>query len=300
MIVNANFVDVEITDRRISQSIFKSYNGKELLVSADNVVLATGGIENSRLLLWLHRNHGDSLYDSQLPVGEYWMEHPEYVLGNALVEKEVLDKVAFSLTDAAQKENKVFNCVMFVYEASYSKTKKLVADLLCVAPAYGEKMAKMVGMGLACGAEFEVSWEEEPLKSNRIELSQSKYDKFGIPRPVLFWEKNPVDKHTWSVSTQIFNQWIQENDLGRLRLKDWALSDLPYPQTYSPGGYHHMGGTRMGDNPETSVVDANCRIHGTENFYVAGSSIFTTGGYTNPTLPIVQFSLRLADHLAEV
>ena len=53
----------------------------------------------------------------------------------------------------------------------------------------------------------------------------------------------------------------------------------------------------MSSNSSTGIVDKDCKVHGQSNLYILGSSIFPTGGYTNPTLPIIQFSLRLADHL---
>jgi choline dehydrogenase-like flavoprotein len=53
----------------------------------------------------------------------------------------------------------------------------------------------------------------------------------------------------------------------------------------------------MADSPEHGVVDANCRVHGVANLYIAGSSVFTTGGASNPTLTLVALALRLADHL---
>ena len=59
-----------------------------------------------------------------------------------------------------------------------------------------------------------------------------------------------------------------------------------------------MGGTRMHKSNILGVVDPNCKVFGSENLYIAGSLIFTTGGHNNPTLPIVQFALRLANHLA--
>jgi len=59
-----------------------------------------------------------------------------------------------------------------------------------------------------------------------------------------------------------------------------------------------MGGTRMHESKIYGVVDSNCKVYGSENLYVAGSSLFTTGGHNNPTLPIVQLALRLADHLS--
>jgi len=54
----------------------------------------------------------------------------------------------------------------------------------------------------------------------------------------------------------------------------------------------------MSRDPARGIVDANCRVHGSRNLYVVGSSVFPSGGAANPTLTIVQLALRLADHLA--
>ena len=59
-----------------------------------------------------------------------------------------------------------------------------------------------------------------------------------------------------------------------------------------------MGTTRMSDSPSTGVVDKTGRLHGVSNLYVAGSSVFPTVGFANPTLTIIALSLRLADHLS--
>jgi choline dehydrogenase-like flavoprotein len=48
------------------------------------------------------------------------------------------------------------------------------------------------------------------------------------------------------------------------------------------------------------VVDCNCRVHGIDNLYIGGSSVFTTGGYANPVLTSVALTVRLADHLKDV
>jgi choline dehydrogenase-like flavoprotein len=60
---------------------------------------------------------------------------------------------------------------------------------------------------------------------------------------------------------------------------------------------HHIGGTRMADDPQRGVVDRNCRVHGVDNLFIAGSSVFPTSGQTNPTMTIVALALRLADEL---
>jgi choline dehydrogenase-like flavoprotein len=65
------------------------------------------------------------------------------------------------------------------------------------------------------------------------------------------------------------------------------------------GGMHHMGTTRMHADARQGVVDSNCRVHDLANLYVAGSSVFPTGGVANPTLTLVALAIRLADHLKQ-
>ncbi|MDT8406008.1 MAG: GMC family oxidoreductase [Methylococcales bacterium] len=80
-------------------------------------------------------------------------------------------------------------------------------------------------------------------------------------------------------------------DRDRLWQFDPLISNHPI------GGYHHMGTTRMADNPRHGVVDAEGKVHGIDNLYIAGSSVFPTVDWANPTLTILALSLRLAEHL---
>jgi choline dehydrogenase-like flavoprotein len=72
-----------------------------------------------------------------------------------------------------------------------------------------------------------------------------------------------------------------------------------HPPALFEGNFHHLGATRMHENPKQGVVDANCRVHGLQNLYVAGSSLLPTYGASNPTLTILALGLRLADHLKQ-
>ena len=58
-----------------------------------------------------------------------------------------------------------------------------------------------------------------------------------------------------------------------------------------------MGTTRMYDSPKLGVVDRDCKVHDIGNLYIAGSSVFTTSGFANPTFSIIALALRLADHV---
>jgi choline dehydrogenase-like flavoprotein len=81
--------------------------------------------------------------------------------------------------------------------------------------------------------------------------------------------------------------------VGRLETSLEKADPWPIDQDAS----HHMGTTRMGVDPSSSVVDLNGRVHGTENVFAAGASVFPTSGCANPTFTIVALSIRLAEHL---
>ena len=67
--------------------------------------------------------------------------------------------------------------------------------------------------------------------------------------------------------------------------------------SFLSGSWHHMGTLRMHQSPRNGVVDADCRVHGLGNLYVAGSAVFPTAGSANPMLALIALTLRLSDHL---
>ena len=158
------------------------------------------------------------------------------------------------------------------------------------------KIAKLVDKNFVCGIKFRAAWEQSPADMSSVSLT-NKTDRFGISQANLTWIKNTLDRKTIKESIKVFNEWFLNDDIGRIQLDNWLVNDLNYPENDELGGQHHMGGTRMSDNSKYGVVDKNCKVFGSKNLYIAGSSIFVTGGHNNPTLPIVQFSLRLSEHI---
>jgi choline dehydrogenase-like flavoprotein len=98
--------------------------------------------------------------------------------------------------------------------------------------------------------------------------------------------------------TQKVAEFVAEKDIGRIRIKPWVLGEEPLPVEKEPAGHHHMGGTRMAADATQGIVDADCRVFGQPNLFVAGSSVFPSSGYANPTFTIVQLALRLSEKLA--
>ena len=128
---------------------------------------------------------------------------------------------------------------------------------------------------------------------NCVELSHER-DAFGRPTARVRWQARDVDLRSCFRAHALFDGALRRAGLGSLKL----LPDEPerWRAAMQPA-LHHLGTTRMHDNPALGVVDRNSRVHGVDNLYIAGGSVFTTGGFANPTLTILALALRLAKHL---
>lgn len=134
--------------------------------------------------------------------------------------------------------------------------------------------------------------EQAPNRASRITLG-SRRDKLGRPVARLDWRLTELDRRSIRRSQELVGDAFADAGLGRL-IKRFGEER---PPTIMGGGFHHIGTTRMGTDPDSSVVDPDGRVHGVENFYVAGMSIFPTAGYANPTMTVVALAVRLAHHL---
>lgn len=144
-----------------------------------------------------------------------------------------------------------------------------------------------------------VQSEQAPNPASRITLN-TELDALDVPKLIADIRVLPIDKKTLRVTGELLGRELGLRGGGRIQLTDWLLDDSVIWERQMWGGCHHMGGTRMAAAPTQGVVDANCRLHGVNNTYVASSSVFPTGGYANPTITIVALALRLADHLTRV
>ena len=145
-------------------------------------------------------------------------------------------------------------------------------------------------------AVLSVMSEQVPNPASRVRLDRSK-DVFGRPRARLHWRLSPRDITTLQTAQRYLASELRLLNLRILRDLVAELDPALPSGKRVGGGAHHMGTTRMHRSPRNGVVDENCRVHGSSNLFVAGSSVFPTSGYANPTMTILALSLRLADHL---
>ena len=148
---------------------------------------------------------------------------------------------------------------------------------------------KLMGLGI------ETITETVPQYGNRISLVD-KLDGLGIRQAAADWRVGPIETRTFRTLASRLDRAIATAGYPAPELADWAKDDnktLPAPVDLA----HMMGTTRMAKNPRSGVVDSNCRVFGSSTLFVAGGSVFPTGGHANPTWMFLALALRLADHL---
>jgi choline dehydrogenase-like flavoprotein len=147
--------------------------------------------------------------------------------------------------------------------------------------------------------------EQAPNPDSRVRLS-GELDSLGCRRGDLDWQLCELDKRTVLEFARAVGREFERLGLGTLETMPWVEDGTvewpvdPTVGNHPIGGYHHLGTTRMSDSPSTGVVDKNCTVHGYANLHIAGSSVFTTGGWANPTLTILALCHRLSDHLDQL
>ncbi len=140
------------------------------------------------------------------------------------------------------------------------------------------------------------SIEQTPRAENRITLGHT-LDALGRPELQVHWHWPQEDIEQTLRAQALFARGLEHAGLGRV---EPYLEKDGSPHLERPAGSHHlMGTTRMHADARQGVVDPQCRVYGTDNLFVAGSSVFPCGGYANPTLTLLALTLRLADHLKE-
>ena len=284
----------------------KNFNLKSKLF-----VLACGGIENSRLLLWSREKNKD-LFNSNLPIGKYYMHHPYHTIGQGIINYKKLinyfekknitnspiitcnNNIFIEANDPFLKKNSITNSGIYVNFKEAKSDNNIIKQLRCFAPKFVNEIYDSLKTKEVYSLEIKTLQEQAPIESNNLNLSEYT-DPFGVPLVNLFWKKNKSEILSARIIMEEFGKLLIDEDIGRLALEE-HLYDHKIDFDFVSGN-HQMGGTRIGTNENDSVVDKNLKVHGTENLFITGSSVFRSSGHCHPTFTIVQLSLRLADNI---
>lgn len=312
-----------------------SLAGGSAVVRARQVVLACGGIENARVLLLSDAVESGGLGNRHGMVGRCFMEHAHLLSAFGVFTGDFHQIAQYSgfnigdaslaptlaLTPAAKQAHRINDYIGALEfdidpEAGYPSLTRLIrggsddhladvwnviTDLDNAAMSALERLRGRTPLRQLASNTlgiFSIS-EQEPNPDSRVLLTDAR-DALGQRTVRLDWRLSETDKRTMRMGNELVGMELGRLGLGRIKLKGWLAADHDRWGAGLWGGNHHMGTTRMSEDPRLGVVDRDCRVHGIDNLFVAGSSVFATGGAGNPTLTIVALAIRLADHLKTI
>ncbi|MEM9837940.1 MAG: GMC oxidoreductase, partial [Pseudomonadota bacterium] len=313
---NANATDLDISDdgSRADKVKIAGYDGRREEVSAARFVVALGGLENPRFMLNSVDKNGQALGNESDWVGRTFMEHFQCRFGIFTQMDESFwsqymsplhrgnGRPLLPSFELMEREG-IANGTVSIHPASKTKfygrlamMRRVRRDVNCTVPRLKAGI-QASGQNLICDGEgyFGSILEHLPNRDSRVMVDPNDLDPFGKGRMRLKYEILDRDLHTIRTLGLEVGKAFAEMNIGRARINTGTLNGTPKIEAHA----HHMGTTRMASTPSYGVVDENCRIFSKENVYVAGSSVFSTGGGVNPTLTLVSLALRLGEHLGE-
>ncbi len=333
---NALNIETDSQGRTATRITATTLEGNTFSVSAKFFILATGAIENARLLLLSNEVQQAGLGNAHDLVGRFFMEHLEiktalwlrsdsqFPLGlyqQHAVEKpshkgQVFGTLTFDPEVLRKKQLPNFRCELHDISAQESVPLSTGEQSLRhivraarrghVPDAFMLHLKSVLGdfSGVANAAlrrvpgdpqhflTLVVIAEQTPNPESRVTLTDLR-DSLGKRRVQLAWRLADIDYANAGRIQKLIAQELGRLGLGRVK----SLLNADTGLWRLNGQHHHMGTTRMHTDPKQGVVDANCKVHGMANLFVAGSSVFPTGGGGTPTLTLVALALRMADHI---
>ena len=321
--LNANITDIVMTDDHssISHLEIMDYRGNRYRVSATTYILAFGGIENPRILLNANKQNGVGVGNKKDLVGRFFADHPHHTIGSFILTDKSRRDIAANWVDtlAARRffsptQEMMHRDSLLNFGIRFQPNKPVLAysfkerlkSVICDHEFTKNLVNDIRGEELTCYNNenegiLRMSTEQAPNMQSRITLGQET-DKFGLRRLNINWQLSDIDLYTIRQAAIGFGEAMAKLDIGRMHVEEWiqdtvTAGSLPGIGEDEVAGHHHMCTTRMGSNPGEGVVNADQRVFGLDNLYIAGSSVFSSTGHANPTFTIVQMSLRLADHI---
>jgi choline dehydrogenase-like flavoprotein len=313
-------------------------SGNRFDIRAKAVVLATGALETARLLLNSNDVVAPGLGNQLDVVGRYYQSHlvthaaTLELRPTASAVRYGYERAAdgaycrrrLTIDRAAQRRHGLHNAIVRLQPEGNSTVARAApgwprlleqlrqqARLAAAAPLQVPALAtrwvqhRMLAerklpslMSLPQNNRFmvELQSEQQPLPSSRVTLGTG-VDALGQRNLQVDWRSCLADVESVQRTLQLIAREVARGGAGHLDYRPELVEEDLAVNGARAG--HHIGTARMGTDPRTSVVNAECRVHTVDNLYVAGSAVFPTGSQADPTLTVLALSLRLADRLLQ-
>lgn len=325
VVTGARVLAFDSLDETVTHANVASVGGDTHKLSAKTFVLAAGGVESPRILL--NSSGGSGLGNSSGRVGAYFSTHPKMNIGTLELNRPVSiasplfadvtrgDKnlrFGLGLAQTPQTSPRLNHYVQFsqrfekIGTYAIEEAQRLFSGgrgrgtgaIGAAAVAAGRIVFNTLGRSgvwrkRASTLTLRGFFDQHVHADNRVELAEEK-DTFGMAKARIHWDIRPEDVTSIRAFAADLEVLFERYDVGKLKLtlpddpKDWPLTSIHS---------HFLGTLRMGDDPQTSVTNADGRLHDVDNLYICGSGVFPSYGNANPFLSIAALALRTADRI---
>jgi len=307
LLLHANVIGIRLArdGGHVARLDAATLTGKRFAVSPRFTVLACGGMENARLLLASNDVMKAGIGNQNDLVGRFFADNPTprdvatlvsfegrlapFYSNNQKMDDGAIMRATFAATESFRRDAQVAGSLSTV-EQPVELDDAGKAAVVTTAIALGVDASNAKAYSLGCGMEL------APDPDRRLTLTGEK-DALGLPRMKLAMRIADDDFVRFRKTLRELGRQLLAARIGMLRVNCHTPADF---QTNMDWGHHHLGTTRMSDDPKTGVCDADGKVHGMANLFVAGSSLFPSYGASNPTLNLMALTLRQADHLKKV
>lgn len=274
--------------------VYALQNGQHTQIGANIIILAGGAVETPRLLLHSkNEHHPDGVGNQHDQVGRYFMEtivsrlpimlsNTTKVFRGPPIEARIWDF-------CYPEDNKTNGFVLGI--TGYLTRQTGPVSHAVFTKGIGKEHKRKVRESFGRQLNLISIAEQEPRATNRITLSDAKDDK-GIPRVKINCTYSDQDRHTVIIMNEKLSAWANATPVDFI--------GQTHDSRRASSATHVAGSCRMGNDPNTSVVDAWGKIHGLDNVYITDGSVMPTqGAGDSPSLTIQALALRTADKIAQ-
>jgi len=286
---------------RVTGVAYYGPDGSENTVEAELVILSPFIYDNTRLLLLSKTDRFPSgLANSSGEVGKHLMAH---MMPNVFVAFDDRYVNVFMGPSAQKHTIDDFNADNFDHHGvNFIRGSQISIGTINLQggpigattmnppsgiPRWGAAYRDFLATYFARCAAMVAQTENLPYADQTIDLDPNVRDQWGLPAPRLTYD------------------WRRPNELARVEFMVQKMEELGramgathiWRSPLGPGapGAHHEGGTRMGNDPKTSVVNRYGQSWDIPNLFIIGSSTFPSMSGFNPTLTIQALAYMSAD-----
>lgn len=296
-LLDSSLVDIVKPDGSVESFAVRA-DRKRYRIRAKRFVLAMGGIENARMLLASDRHDPAGIGNPGDWVGRCFADHVGITVGRIMT-SDAAPYLWYKRGDVAVMPHLSFRdeFLMAHQLVNFGVILRATRERMLVGPDHMRSKSLFPdwkGSRDRTAFHMTVRFESLPNPASRVELARE-VDPNGVRRVKLDWKIDGYEFECLDRIVDLIARKAGSHSLGRV-LRIFYDSEEARARNHTTQ-MHHLGTTRMAPSADQGVVDRDCRVHGTDNLYVAGSSVFPVFGFANPTLTILALALRLADHL---